>query len=59
MTKHVKRTQYHTEPAAAVAIASILVLLKLRLPFLVFITMIASPAPLAIITAQHGMKWGL
>lgn len=59
MNKTVKRTQYLTEAAAAVAIASILVLLKLILPFLVFITMIAAPAPLAIITAQHGMKWGL
>ncbi len=58
MNESVKKTKYLTEAAAATAIASILVLLKLLAPFLVFITMIAAAIPIAVICDFHGMKWG-
>lgn len=53
-----RKTKYLTEAAAAAAIASLLVLLKLLAPFLVFVTMTASPIPIAVICDFHGMKWG-
>ncbi len=58
MNDSVRRTKYLTEAAAAAAIASILVLLKLLAPFLVFVTMIAAAIPIAVICDFHGMKWG-
>lgn len=58
MNESVRKTKYLTEAAAAAAIASLLVLLKLLAPFLVFVTMIASPIPIAVICDFHGMKWG-
>lgn len=59
MNSSVKKTKYLTEAAAAASITAILVLLKLLAPFLVFITMIASAVPVAVICKFHGMKWGL
>lgn len=59
MNETVRRTRNLTEAAAAVAIASLFVMLKLIAPFLVFVTMIASPVPIALITVFHGMKWGI
>ena len=56
MNDSVRRTKYLTEAAAAAAIASILVLLKLLAPFLVFVTMIAAAIPIAVICDFHGMK---
>lgn len=53
-----RKTKYLTEAAAAAAIASLLVLLKLLAPFFVFVTMTASPIPIAVICDFHGMKWG-
>ena len=53
-----RKTKYLTEAAAAAAVASLLVLLKLLAPFLVFVTMTASPIPIAVICDFHGMKWG-
>ena len=58
MNESVRKTKYLTEAAAAAAIASLLVLLKLLAPFLVFVTMTASPIPIAVICDFHGMKWG-
>lgn len=58
MNESVRKTKYLTEAAAATAIASILVLLKLLAPFLVFVTMIAAAIPIAVICDFHGMKWG-
>lgn len=58
MNESVRKTKYLTEAAAAAAIASLLVLLKLLAPFLVFVTMIASPIPIAVVCDFHGMKWG-
>lgn len=46
-----------TEAAAAAAIAAILVLLKLIMPFLVAVTMMASAVPIAVIAGLHGMRW--
>lgn len=54
----VRKTKYMTESAAAAAISALLVLLKLLAPFLVFITMLTSAIPIAIICSLHGMKWG-
>lgn len=54
----VRKTKYLTEAAAAAAIAAMLVLLKLLAPFLVFITMLTSAIPIAVICDFHGMKWG-
>lgn len=48
-----------TEAAAAAAIAAILVLLKLVMPFLVAVTMMASAVPIAVIAGLHGMRWGI
>ena len=41
-----------TEAAAAAAIAAILVLLKLVMPFLVAVTMMASAVPIAVIAGS-------
>lgn len=49
-----EKTKYLTEAAAAAAIASLLVLLKLLAPFFVFVTMIASPIPIAVIAIFTG-----
>lgn len=59
MNETVRKTKYLTEAAAATAIATMLVLLKLLAPFLVFVTMIAGPLPIIVITAWHGMRWGM
>lgn len=59
MNSSVQKTKYLTEAAAAAAIAALLVLLKLLAPFFVFITMLTSAVPIAIICSLHGMKWGL
>lgn len=48
-----------TEAAAAAAIAAILVLVKLVMPFLVAVTMMASAVPIAVIAGLHGMRWGI
>ena len=58
LNESVRKTKYLTEAAAAAAIASLLVLLKLLAPFFVFVTMTASPIPIAVICDFHGMKWG-
>lgn len=59
MNESVFKVKRLTESSLAAAIATILVLLKLIAPFLVFITMLISPIPIAIICAFNGMKWGL
>ena len=59
MNSSVQKTKYLTEAAAAAAIAALLVLLKLVAPFFVFITMLTSAVPIAVICSFHGMKWGL
>ena len=59
MNETVRRTKYMTQAAVATAITAILVLLKLLIPFLVFVTMIAGPAPIALITSRQGIRWGI
>ena len=49
MNSSVQKTKYLTEAAAAAAIAALLVLLKLVAPFFVFITMLTSAVPIAVI----------
>lgn len=58
MIDTVKRTRFLTEAAAAAAISTMLVLLKLVAPFLVIITMLAAPIPIIIITKEQGFKYG-
>lgn len=59
MNSSLRKTKNLTEAAAAAAISALLVLLKLLAPFLVFITMLTSAIPIAIICRLHGMKWGI
>jgi uncharacterized protein YybS (DUF2232 family) len=59
MNETVRRTKILTEASVAAAIATMFVLLKLLAPFLVFVTMVASPIPIALIAAFHGMRWGV
>lgn len=57
MNKSVFRAKKLTEASLAAAISAMLVLLKLIAPFFVFITMLVSPVPIAIVGAFSGMKW--
>jgi hypothetical protein len=59
MNRSAEKTRILTETAAAVALASVLVMLKLIFPFLVFITMIAAASPIAVIGCFHGLRWSL
>lgn len=59
MNSSVLKAKKLTESSLAAAISAILVLLKLIAPFFVFITMLISPVPIAIICAFSGMKWGI
>lgn len=59
MHESVVKTKRLTEAAAAAAIAAMFVLLKLAAPFLVVVTMIVSPAPIAAVACFSGMRWAL
>lgn len=59
MNRSAEKTRILTETAAAVALASVLVMLKLIFPFLVFVTMIAAASPIAVIGYFHGLRWSL
>ena len=56
MHESVVKTKRLTEAAAAAAIAAMFVLLKLAAPFLVVVTMIVSPAPIAAVACFSGMR---
>ena len=58
MHESVVKTKRLTEAAAAAAIAAMFVLLKAA-PFLVVVTMIVSPAPIAAVACFSGMRWAL
>lgn len=59
MTESVRKTKRLTEAAAAAAIASLFVLLKLVAPFLVFVTMLVAASPIAAVAYFSGMRWGM